>query len=132
MKFEATKKRLTSFSTIGLTDIVLLLLIFFMLSSSFIVQPGIKVQLPKATTAAVESKGRIYVTINAKNQIFLNQERIGKSNLGGKIHKLLQKNAERIVVIQADKNITLEKTIDVIDIIKMAGGEKFVIATQPG
>lgn len=132
MKFEATKKRLTSFTTIGLTDIVLLLLIFFMLSSTFIVQPGIKVQLPKATTAAVESKGRIYVTINAKNQIFLNQERVRKSNLGSKIHSLLQKNAERIVVIQADKNLTLEKTIDVIDIVKMAGAEKFVIATRPG
>lgn len=132
MKFEPTKKRLTTFTAISLTDIVLLLLIFFLLSSTFIVQPGIKVQLPKATTAAVESKGRIYVTITSDKNIFLNQERISKRNLGDQIHKLLQEDAERVVVIQADKDLTLESTIEVIDIVKLAGGEKFVIATRPG
>lgn len=132
MKFEPTKMRLTTFSAISLTDIVLLLLIFFLLSSSFIVQPGIKVQLPKATTAAVESKGRIYVTITSEQNIFLNQERTNRSNLGDQIHKLLQQDPEQVVVIQADKNLTLESTIEVIDLVKLAGGEKFVIATRPG
>ena len=132
MKFEPSKKRLTTFTAISLTDIVLLLLIFFLLSSTFIVQPGIKVQLPKATTASVESKGRIYVTINSKREIFLNQERTRQNDLGRQIHRLLQEDPERIVVIQADKDLTLESTIEVIDIVKLAGGEKFVIATRPG
>lgn len=130
--FEPTKPRLTNFNAISLTDIILLLLIFFLLSSTFIVQPGIKVQLPKATTAAVESKGRIYVTITADKNVFLNQEKISRSNLGDQIHNLLQQDPEQVVVIQADKDLTLENTIEVIDIVKLAGGEKFVIATRPG
>lgn len=132
MKFEQSKKRLTTFTAISLTDIVLLLLIFFLLSSTFIVQPGIKVRLPKATTAAVESKGRIYITITARKKIFLNQKPIRKRNLGEQIHRLLQQDPEKIVVIQADKDLSLESTIEVIDIVKLAGGEKFVIATRPG
>ena len=131
MKYEITQKRLTSFTAISLTDIVLLLLIFFLLSSSFIVQPGIKVQLPKAVTAEAETRGKIFVTITKSGQLFLNQERVFKRNLGDKIHRLLQKNPGQIVVIQADKSIPLERAIEIIDIVKLAGGEKFVIATQP-
>ncbi len=132
MEFETTKKRLTTFAAISLTDIVFLLLIFFLLSSTFVVQPGIKVQLPKATTATAESKGRIYVTITVKKDIFLNQEKVSKTDLGRQVFRLLQEDEERMVVIQADKDLTLETTIEVIDIVKLAGCEKFIIATRPG
>ena len=132
MVFETTKKRLTTFAAISLTDIVFLLLIFFLLSSTFVVQPGIKVRLPKAITATAESKGRIHVTITAEKDIFLNQEKVTKTDLGRQIFRLLQEDQEQVVVIQADKDLTLETTIEVIDIVKMAGAEKFIIATRPG
>ena len=131
MKFEQTQKRLTTFTAISLTDIVLLLLIFFLLSSSFIVQPGIKVRLPKATTAEAEAGGKIFVTITRDGRLFLNQERVRQADLGEKIRRLLQKKPDQAVVIQADKSLPLERAIEVIDIVKLAGGERFVIATQP-
>ena len=132
MKFEFTKKRVITFSAASMTDIVFLLLIFFLLTSSFVVQPGIKVQLPKATPTPVDNEGKIFLTITNDGNIFLNEEQLDKNELGNQIRQLLLKNASLVVVIQADKRITLEKAIEVIDIVKLAGAEKFVIATNPG
>lgn len=132
MKFEFSKKRVTTFTAASLTDIVLLLLIFFLLSSSFVVQPGIKVQLPKATSAPVESEGKIFLTLTHDGKIFLNEEQLSKNEVGEKIRRMLQTEADQVVIIQADKRLTLEKTIEVVDIVKLAGASRFVIATSPG
>lgn len=132
MKFQMNRQKMISFSTISLTDIVLLLLIFFLLSSSFFVQPGIKVNLPKAITGQVDTKDRIYVTITKKEMIFVNNRKITKSDLNGELKSLLESNPEKMVVIQADKDLTIESMIEVVDIAKLAGAQKFLLATQPG
>ena len=132
MNFQMKRSKIIAFSTISLTDIVLLLLIFFLLSSSFFIQPGIKVTLPKAITGQVESKDRIYLTITKKELIYLNNQQILKSELAGKLQELLKNRPEKLVVIQADKDLTLEVAIEIVDIAKLAGAEKFMIATQPG
>ncbi len=132
MAFQSNKKKMIAFSAISLTDIVLLLLIFFLLSSSFFVQPGIKVTLPKAITGQVDTKDRIYLTITKTEMIYLNNQRFLKSELAGKLKELLDRTPNKMVVIQADKDITLEKTVEIVDIAKIAGAEKFLIATQPG
>jgi len=126
------RSKIVAFSTISLTDIVLLLLIFFLLSSSFFVQPGIKVNLPKAITGQVESKDRIYLTITKEDVLYLNNQPVLKSELGGRLAELLKDQPEKMVVIQADKELTLETAIEIVDIAKLAGAEKFMIATQPG
>ena len=132
MNFQMKRTKITAFSTISLTDIVLLLLIFFLLSSSFFIQPGIKVNLPKAITGQVETKDRIYLTITKKETIYLNSQQILKSELAGKLKELLKNQPEKLVVIQADKELTLATAIEIVDIAKLAGAEKFMIATQPG
>ena len=95
-------------------------------------QPGIKVTLPKAVSADAESSDRIFITVTKNQTIYLNQQQILKSELGVELRDLLSANPERLVVIQADKDISLESTIEVIDIAKVAGAEKFMIATQKG
>lgn len=130
MAFQTNRKRMVTFSSIGLTDIVMLLLIFFLLSSSFIVQPGIKVKLPKAATGQTEDANKIYLTITRTEKIFLNQKPVTENELGGLLSQLIQEQPDRMVVIQADKDLSLEKTIRIVDIAKMAGAEKFLIATE--
>jgi len=132
MKFQMNRTKIIAFSTISLTDIVLLLLIFFLLTSSFFVQPGIQVNLPRAITGQVESKDRIYLTITKKEIIYLNNQRILKSELGRRLRQLLNNQPDKLVVIQADKDLTLEKMVELVDIAKFVGAEKFLIATQPG
>lgn len=132
MSLKLTKKRLLTFSAVSLTDIVLLLLIFFLLSSSFIVQPGIKIKLPKAVTGETNDNMQILVTITGKKVIYLNQQVTPKNELGAKIRQLLAKQAEKTVIIRADRDINLQAAVEVIDIAKLAGATKFMVATEPG
>lgn len=132
MSMRSTKKRLLAFSAVSLTDIVLLLLIFFLLSSSFIVQPGIKIKLPKAVTGETNDNMQILVTITGKQVIYLNQQVTPKNELGAKIRQLLAKQQDKTVIVRADKNISLQAAVEVIDIAKLAGAQKFMIATEPG
>jgi len=76
MDFRTTRKPMVVFSAISLTDIVLLLLIFFLLSSSYVVQPGIKVRLPKAVSGQVEQANRIFLTVTRDERIFLNTRQV--------------------------------------------------------
>ena len=132
MKIETTRKRMVLFSTISLTDIVLLLLIFFLLTSSFVVQPGIKVKLPKAASGQQDDTNKIYITVTLEDQIFINQKITSHSQLATQLKQLLEDNPNKLVVIQADKDLSLEKTIRIVDTAKLAGAERFMIATEPG
>lgn len=132
MKIQTNKKRLVMFSAISLTDIVLLLLIFFMLTSSFVVQPGIKVKLPQAASGQQANEQRVLLTITDSGQIFLNQSLISRDDLGEQLRPLLADHPERLVIIRADKNLSLDRTIAIIDIAKLAGAERFMIATEKG
>ena len=130
MDFQPRLKPLQTFSVYSLTDIVMLLLIFFMLSSSFIIQPGIKVRLPKSETAEVNSEKSITVTITQDGALYLNDERTSLEALPAKLKPKLIYGAGQVIVIQADRDISLNRAVQVIDVIKSAGGEKFLIATE--
>jgi len=132
MKIETTRKRMVEFSAISLTDIVLLLLVFFMLTSSFVIQPGIKVKLPKASSGEQAQNNRIYLTVTRDERIFLNQHLVNRSELGQQLRKMLSENPDQLVVIRADKEISLDATVKIVDIAKLAGAEKFMIATEQG
>ncbi len=132
MTFTTSRKRIVSYAAISLTDIILLLLIYFLLSSSFIVQPGIKVTLPRAAAGEVDKADKIYLTVTKSEQLFLNGEIVSRSELGARLTALLKIAVDKTVIIRADKDLTLEATVQVIDIAKMAGAQKFLIATEPG
>ncbi|RMG60818.1 MAG: biopolymer transporter ExbD [Calditrichaeota bacterium] len=131
MKFETEQRYLSSFSYSSLTDIVLLLLIFFLLSSTFIIQPGIKVALPRTRTAEAHSEKSIYVTVTREGTIYLNDNRIALGQLPAELRRLLVSGRKQVVVIRADKDLPLDRAVQVMDLCKAAGAEKFLIATQP-
>ena len=131
MKLKAENKLLTAFSYSSLTDVVMLLLIFFLLSSSFVIQPGIKVQLPKAETGETQTDKNITVTLTEKGQVYLNTEQVTIETLGQKLSAAMQKATDKVVVIKADRDVTLQNTVQVIDIAKAVGATRFMIATQP-
>ena len=131
MRLSQENKLLTNFSVSSLTDIVMLLLIFFLLSSSFVTQPGIKVQLPKAETGETPHDQNITITITEKGQLFLNSKQVTLETLGQRLDAALRANKDRVVVIRADKSVTLQNTVQVIDIAKAVGANRFMIATSP-
>ena len=131
MKLTAENKLLTAFSYSSLTDVIFLLLIFFLLSSSFVIQPGIKVQLPKAETGETQTDKNVTVTLTEKGQVFLNSEQVTIETLGQKLLSAMQKEMDKVIVIKADRNVTLQNTVQIIDIAKAVGANRFMIATQP-
>lgn len=131
MKFASNIPVLAQFNQTSLTDVILQLLIFFLLSSSFVIAPGIKVQVPRAITGETGTEQTVVVTLTERGELFLNADRIPMESLGPRLNLLLSKGRDRVVVVRADRNATLQSTIQIIDIAKAAGATRFMIATEP-
>jgi biopolymer transport protein ExbD len=131
MKFERKHKIQPNFNYASLTDIVLQLLIFFLLSSSFVSSPGIKVALPKAQTSDIQADRQTVITITQSGKLYLNTDEVTTSTLAQRLIPLLDKNRDQVVIIRADQEVSLQKAVEVIDIAKGVGAQKFMIATKP-
>lgn len=130
MKFESESKLLTAFNYSSLTDIVMLLLIFFLLTSQFVITTGVQVKLPKSETSETVTENQFIVTITKTNDIYFGSERISLGELADKILKFPEQQKEKNLVIKADKEVPIEILIKVIDIAKSTGVNKFTIATE--
>lgn len=110
-----------------LIDVIFLLLIFFMLTSSFMLQPGIKVNLPGAITSKVIPEKNLEVLINGKDHIYVQNKRITIKELTARI-RMAGKN--RIpVLIKADKSASLGNVVKVWDLCREVGISNVNIAT---
>lgn len=130
MKLEPNNTTISMFSLASLTDIVMLLLIFFLLSSTYIIQPGIKVKLPSSETSQVVDEKGIIVTIAKEGTIWVGDEQTGMEGLASALRRHIVHSSNQTIVIKSDKSVTLDNAVKVIDRIKAAGGERFLIATM--
>ncbi len=130
MKFEMENKRLSIFHSSSLTDIVMLLLIFFLLTSQFVVQTGVKVKLPGAVNNEQTVPSRIIVSITELGKIYVGKEEVMMDALALKLESIKETASEKNVIIRADKATAIEKVIKVIDAAKGIGIEKFTIETE--
>ena len=131
MEFEGTKKVKTQLNIAPLIDVVFLLLIFFMLSSHFVTQPGIKITLPEASTAKLQPEEDIIIFITEDNELYLNEENITLTNLLDELRVEMGKTKKKTVIIKADEKIDLGLAVRVMDMVRRSGASKFVIATTP-
>jgi len=132
VKIKANKEPLTAFTSISLTDIIFLLLVFFLLSSTFVLQPGIKVQLPTTTNAPDPSSEKsVVVSLSKEGAVYLNDDLVNRIELGARLRQKVLDVGNPIVVLRADKNTMLSGLVEIMDIAKSAGAERFVIATAP-
>jgi biopolymer transport protein ExbD len=121
---------LSIFNFSSLTDIVLLLLIFFLLTSQFVIQTGVKVKLPGARNNEQAVPSRLIVTLNSKRQIFLGSKKVDLGVLPAELSKIMQKAKEKNLIIRADKSVDIDLVIQVIDAAKGVGINKFTIQTE--
>ncbi len=114
-----------------LIDCVLQLLIFFMLSSSFVLQTGISVDLPKARAPKLKDERDIVITITRTNDIFLNDEKLSVDQLPVALLEKVTRAEKKIVLIKPDKRVETGKLVEVMGIAKSVGVESLGIATEP-
>ncbi|MBM4171896.1 MAG: biopolymer transporter ExbD [Ignavibacteria bacterium] len=130
MKFETSNKPLSIFAFSSLTDIVMLLLIFFLLTSQFVIQTGVKVKLPGAQHNEQASQTRMIVTITEQNRVFLGSEEVNIDKLAGKLEIIKNTTSENNLLIRADKSVKIDLVIRTIDVAKGIGIDRFTIETE--
>jgi len=131
VKISMHKEPMTSFNTISLTDIIFLLLVFFLLSSTFVLQPGIKVALPvTANRPDISSEKSVVVSITKEGAVYLNDDLVNRIELGARLRQRVIEVGNPIVVLRADRAILIENLVEIMDIAKSAGADRFVIATS--
>jgi biopolymer transport protein ExbD len=130
MKLRPENKLLDTFSFSSLTDIVMLLLIFFLLSSTFIIQPGIKVKLPLSDVSEATNERSITLTLTKEGETYLNNVKVSMDELPAKWNQLMIMNPDQAIIIRADRDVTIDHTVKVLDIGKKVGASNFNIATE--
>ncbi|MGA8181067.1 MAG: protein TolR [Desulfobacterales bacterium] len=112
-------------------DVMLVLLIIFMVTAPMMMQ-GVDVSLPETTSEPlIAKKENLIITINTKNQIFINDYQIGLDNLQGKLKNILEGRENREVYLRADREISYGFVVRVMAEIKAAGVDKLGMVTEP-
>ncbi len=117
---------LTTIDIAPLVDVVFLLIIFFMLTSSFVFQPGIKVNLPKAITSEVLGQESTIVTVTGENLVYCN----GKLVTTKQLEAELKANTDKPLLIKADRKSAVGRIVEVWDICRSLGIGQVNIATN--
>ncbi|WP_456427944.1 ExbD/TolR family protein [Rhodocaloribacter sp.] len=125
--FSTSKKPLKTYSLAGMADVVFLLLIFFLLTSSFIPQFGIQVNLPQANAAAPMEAQYINVSITDDGRFFVDQKQVPKEELLNAIRDAM--NNRTVLVLRADKDATVGNFASVATIAK-ALNLRLLMATE--
>ncbi|MBN1153344.1 biopolymer transporter ExbD [candidate division KSB1 bacterium] len=130
MKLLEKRHNKVTINITSLIDVLFLLLIFFMVSSTFLEQPGMKLELPETRSHATEKIENLILQMTTDEQLILNGEAVAFDVLEEKIKELLPSVREKTLVLKADKLVKHGTVVDVMDIAKLSGVEKIVIATK--
>jgi len=123
-----------------LTDVFLVLLIIFMVTSTAIVESevasrtGVKVALPRAQAAGPVTKKRTdpILTVTKGNELYLFNKKVEANNLESEIRKALQDAGSETLLLRGDKSVMLGAAVDVMSIAKKAGAKNIAILTSSG
>ena len=110
-----------------LIDCVFNLLLFFMLTSSYVVQPGIRINLPKALTSETIHDTSLVVTVTQDNLMMFNENAVTLEDLAVQFEKAAKDNVP--LLIRADRNASLGKVVEIWDLCRDVGLTKVNIAT---
>ena len=120
--YQREEKELISINITPLIDIVFLLLVFFMLATSFIQKSTIEVNLSSGKTVEIENqKNTVVLILNKKGQVYLNKKLINISNIRNEITNIIEKNPKYKILIKSHKKIAVQKVIRLIEEVRLAG-----------
>ena len=130
MIFYRKKRASSSIDLSPLIDVVLSLVIFFILSTSFIQRHGMKLDLPKSKTGDVSEETRIVVTVDKDNQIFVEKNKVEENELKAILQDKLKSAEDKRVLLKADSKLRYGNMVKIMDIVRDSGAQGLTIATQ--
>lgn len=131
MRLQERPRRKTAINITSLIDVIFMLLLFFMISSTFLEQPGIKLELPAAKTEAVAEPQEYVLTVDRQGGLFLNRQAVDLDGLEAAIRGVLPKMKDAALVLKADQEISHGLVVRVMDLAKRGGVRKLIIGTKP-
>ncbi|HEX9877326.1 MAG TPA: biopolymer transporter ExbD [Gammaproteobacteria bacterium] len=129
------RKRVEEETEINITpmlDIVFIMLIFFIVTTSFVKEPGISPQRPTAETATEKARGNVLIAISQTGEIWMDKRNVELSQVRALVEAALAENPESSAVIIADEQAGSGILIDLMDQIRLGGIGTISIAAQPG
>ena len=130
MRFELRQKRRAAINITSLIDVLFLLLIFFMVSSTFLEQPGMKLDLPSARASEATSAEQLTVFVGPEGEILFGERSLPVDSLEAAMREAAASADERTLVLKADREARHGTVVRVMDIAKRAGLERLVVATE--
>jgi len=113
-----------------LIDIVFLLLVYFLLTTNFMVDEGIKIKLPQAKASAPQTEKEITVYVDRQGRAYLDNKETALNELFDRLQEMIEKNRDRLVVIKADRGVVINKAVRIMDVAKAAGAGRLCLATE--
>ena len=129
----ARKKKVEEEGGIDLTpmlDVVFIMLIFFIVTASFIKETGVEITRPDATTSDEKYKSNILIAINANNEIWIDKNRVDERQVDNRIEQLRAENPKGGIVIQADNKASIETLTMVVQAARDLGVTDIAVATE--
>ena len=113
-----------------LIDMVFLLLIFFVVTTSFVKESGIDVQRSTAATAEVKERGNIMISVTAAGEVYYAGKRVDVRSLRGLVERALAEDPESGVVVVADRDSATGEVVKVMDQCRLAGAQSVSLAAR--
>jgi biopolymer transport protein ExbD len=113
-----------------LTDVFLVLLIIFMVTTSVISNQGKEVDLPNSAVASTTPSG-VNVTVTSEGEVEVDGKAVSEANLAAALKAALDKAKEKIVILRGDKKVLLGKAVNILDLAQEAGAKGIALATKP-
>ncbi|GLX84752.1 biopolymer transporter ExbD [Thalassotalea loyana] len=113
-------------------DIVFIMLIFFIVTTSFVKEAGIEVNKPSAVNQTKHKNANVFIAVNGAGEVWLDKKKVDIERVAAKLEKLLAEQPTDVIFIQADKEATHNNVVKVMDAIKEAGVDQISIAAAKG
>jgi biopolymer transport protein ExbD len=124
------KKNESEVNLTPMLDVVFIMLIFFIVTASFVKESGIEISRPGASTATRKEKGNILIAISANDQIWMNRRQVDPRALRANIERMHAENPQGSVIIQADINAKTGLLVKVMDAARAAGVKSVSLAAD--
>jgi biopolymer transport protein ExbD len=111
-------------------DIVFIMLIFFIVTTSFVKESGVTVSTPQASTASKQENANIFIAITASGEVWIDRRPVDPRSIRAVVARLHADNPEGSVIIQSDENSPTGVLVEIMDQVRLAGVEGIAIAAE--
>ncbi|RMG64241.1 MAG: biopolymer transporter ExbD [Calditrichaeota bacterium] len=131
MKLVSEKKKRVLLNITPLIDVLFILIIFFAVSSTFLEQPGIKLDLPKAQKPDLQKVEKAVLVISKDEKLYFRDKPISREQLPELLRKAMEESPDRSLIISADQKVHHGLVVEIMDLARQNGVRKLVISAEP-